>query len=76
MTVLTGTIIGLVSASAPPTATCKFVQGPRASLGGLVHNPFNSLHWVDHFSAVNGSAGVAFKVKQARDTDRNVRRIG
>lgn len=59
-----------------PPHPVGFVQGPRASLEALVHFPFNAVHWVDHFSAVNGSAGVAFKVKQARDTDRNVRRVG
>lgn len=56
----------------PLTASRRFVQGPRASLRALVHIPSGVAHWVDHFSAINGSAGVAFKVKQARDTDRNV----
>lgn len=76
MTVLIGTLWALVSASGPPTAPRKFVQGPGASLRGLVHIPLDAVHWANHFSAINGSAGVAVKVKQARDTDRNVRRGG
>lgn len=63
---------GSVSAWELPPLSVDLSKGPRASLGALVHIPSNAVHWVDHFSAINGSAGVAFKVKQARDTDRNV----